>query len=175
MNKISITISFYELILLPVIITKIIKVSFYIPDLWLIDQLSTVLSRVELNQPWKLINLFGSDNNSNSNAYQESVAETTLNTSSSSSSSKAPLHFSISVRYRYSCSLNYYGENCNHYCKPRDSKHGHYHCHPQTGELVCNPGWTGITVFNISMLPTHNPRLTNFSEKQKKNELFFVV
>ncbi|CAH8826080.1 unnamed protein product [Trichobilharzia szidati] len=113
-------------------------------DLWLIDQLSTVLSRVELNQPWKRINLFGSDNNSNSDAYQESVAETTLNTSSSSSlSSTAPLHFNISVKYRYSCSLNYYGENCNYYCKPRDSKLGHYHCHPQTGELVCNRGWTG--------------------------------
>ncbi|CAH8438367.1 unnamed protein product [Heterobilharzia americana] len=107
-------------------------------DLWLIDQLSTILSRVELNQPWTLVNLIGSDDNSVLNTYQQSVNETTLSLLSPSYS-----YFSILVRYRYSCSINYYGEDCNHFCRPRDSSFGHYQCHPQTGELVCNPGWIG--------------------------------
>lgn len=63
--------------------------------------------------------------------------------SSSSSLILSHTYFNISASYRYSCTLNYYGEHCNHYCKPRDSKLGHYHCHPQTGELICNAGWTG--------------------------------
>lgn len=49
----------------------------------------------------------------------------------------------ISVAFKYLCSKNYYGPNCNHYCDPRHSVMTHYRCHPQTGAIVCQPGWKG--------------------------------
>ncbi|CAH8441019.1 unnamed protein product [Schistosoma mattheei] len=111
-------------------------------DLWLIDQLSSILSRVELNQPWRPIKLLETRYNSSTEIRKAFRNENSIN-SSSSSLILSQTYFNISASYRYSCTLNYYGEHCNHYCKPRDSKLGHYQCHPQTGELICNAGWTG--------------------------------
>ncbi|CAH8443162.1 unnamed protein product [Schistosoma rodhaini] len=111
-------------------------------DLWLIDQLSSILSRIELNQPWRPIRLLETGHNSSTEIQHAFRDENTIN-SSSSSLILSQTYFNISASYRYSCTLNYYGEHCNHYCKPRDSKLGHYQCHPQTGELICNAGWTG--------------------------------
>ncbi|ELT91610.1 hypothetical protein CAPTEDRAFT_188763 [Capitella teleta] len=42
------------------------------------------------------------------------------------------------------CDLNYYGDDCTHYCHGHDSDaEGHYTCADQTGAMLCIPGWTG--------------------------------
>jgi hypothetical protein len=47
----------------------------------------------------------------------------------------------FSFRYRVSCSANFYGSQCSRFCSPLSS---HSHCDPQTGEIQCEQGWTGI-------------------------------
>ncbi|KAH8855345.1 Protein jagged-1b [Schistosoma japonicum] len=112
-------------------------------DLWLVDQLSSVLYRVELNQPWTSIKLDELSHSISVEDVQQKFTDMTNSLTSSSTKNLSPSYFNISASYRYLCSLNYYGEHCNRYCKPRDSHLGHYQCHPQTGELICNSGWTG--------------------------------
>ena len=44
--------------------------------------------------------------------------------------------------YRVNCQPNYFGEQCNILCRPRDDVYGHFTCSSQ-GETVCLPGWQG--------------------------------
>lgn len=44
--------------------------------------------------------------------------------------------------YRVTCQPNYYGEQCNILCRPRDDVYGHFVCSEQ-GDVVCLPGWQG--------------------------------
>lgn len=44
--------------------------------------------------------------------------------------------------YRVTCQPNYFGEQCNILCRPRDDVYGHSTC-SQQGEIVCLPGWQG--------------------------------
>jgi len=47
----------------------------------------------------------------------------------------------FSFRYRVSCSTNFYGSQCSHFCSPLSI---HSRCDPQTGDIICQQGWTGI-------------------------------
>jgi Golgi apparatus protein 1 len=47
----------------------------------------------------------------------------------------------FSFRYRVSCSTNFYGSQCSRFCSPLSS---HSRCDPQTGDILCQQGWTGI-------------------------------
>lgn len=44
--------------------------------------------------------------------------------------------------HRVYCSLNYYGDGCTTFCRPRDDQFGHYNC-SSTGQKVCLDGWYG--------------------------------
>lgn len=48
----------------------------------------------------------------------------------------------LAYSYRVTCQTNYYGEQCNILCRPRDDIYGHYTC-SQQGNIVCLPGWQG--------------------------------
>lgn len=45
--------------------------------------------------------------------------------------------------YRVVCDTNYFGEQCQVLCKPRDDSLGHYTCAQTTGERECLAGWSG--------------------------------
>ncbi|CAF3903583.1 unnamed protein product [Adineta steineri] len=47
----------------------------------------------------------------------------------------------FSFRYRVSCSTNFYGSQCSRFCSPLSL---HSRCDPQTGDIICQQGWTGI-------------------------------
>lgn len=47
----------------------------------------------------------------------------------------------FSFRYRVSCSTNFYGLQCSRFCSPLSI---HSRCDPQTGDIICQQGWTGI-------------------------------
>lgn len=47
----------------------------------------------------------------------------------------------FSFRYRVSCSNNFYGSKCSRFCSPLSS---HSRCDPETGDILCQQGWTGI-------------------------------
>ncbi|CAF0870541.1 unnamed protein product [Adineta ricciae] len=47
----------------------------------------------------------------------------------------------FSFRYRVSCATNFYGSQCSRFCSPLSS---HSRCDPQTGEIICQQGWTGV-------------------------------
>ncbi|VUZ43658.1 unnamed protein product [Hymenolepis diminuta] len=49
----------------------------------------------------------------------------------------------LTLSYRIACPPDYYGEDCERYCAPRDSPLGHYKCDPKDGRIVCLPGWEG--------------------------------
>lgn len=49
---------------------------------------------------------------------------------------------SLTYSYRVTCQPNYYGEQCNILCRPRDDIYGHYTC-SQQGSVMCLPGWQG--------------------------------
>ena len=50
---------------------------------------------------------------------------------------------SITFTFQVSCSSYYYGLNCDVFCEEiDDDMKGHYTCDPQTGEKVCQPGYT---------------------------------
>ncbi|RWS25715.1 neurogenic locus protein delta-like protein, partial [Leptotrombidium deliense] len=49
---------------------------------------------------------------------------------------------SLTFAYRVVCEENYYGENCETLCKPRDDQFGHFTC-LSNGEKRCLQGWTG--------------------------------
>ncbi|GIY45552.1 delta-like protein 1 [Caerostris extrusa] len=51
-------------------------------------------------------------------------------------------HTAFSYAIRVRCLDNYYGENCEKLCRPRNDKFGHYTCSP-TGDKVCHRGWKG--------------------------------
>ncbi|NP_001310767.1 delta-like protein 1 precursor [Parasteatoda tepidariorum] len=51
-------------------------------------------------------------------------------------------HTAFSYAIRVRCLDNYYGDNCEKLCRPRNDKFGHYTCSP-TGDKVCYRGWTG--------------------------------
>lgn len=53
-----------------------------------------------------------------------------------------PLNQTFNYSYRVVCLNNYYGEECNRYCKARDDKFGHYSC-SENGDILCNQGWSG--------------------------------
>lgn len=44
---------------------------------------------------------------------------------------------------RVYCSLNYYGDGCTTFCRPRDDQFGHYNC-SSTGQKLCHKGWYGL-------------------------------
>lgn len=46
----------------------------------------------------------------------------------------------FSFRYRVSCSSNFYGSQCSRFCSPLSD---HSRCDPQTGDMICEQGWTG--------------------------------
>lgn len=48
----------------------------------------------------------------------------------------------LTYSYRVTCQQNYYGDQCNILCRPRDDVYGHYTC-SQMGNIVCLPGWQG--------------------------------
>lgn len=48
----------------------------------------------------------------------------------------------LAYSYRVTCQSNYYGDQCNILCRPRDDVYGHYTC-SQRGNVVCLPGWQG--------------------------------
>lgn len=48
---------------------------------------------------------------------------------------------SLTVEWKVYCDKDYYGSKCSVHCVPEDSDAGHYTCHPDTGEIVCRPGW----------------------------------
>lgn len=48
----------------------------------------------------------------------------------------------LTYSYRVTCQPNYYGEQCNVFCRPRDDVYGHYTCSEQ-GNILCYPGWQG--------------------------------
>jgi hypothetical protein len=52
-----------------------------------------------------------------------------------------PTELVVSVKVY--CTTNYYGLGCDVYCIAQDDTQGHYTCDTQTGDKVCNPGWTG--------------------------------
>lgn len=49
---------------------------------------------------------------------------------------------SLAYSYRVTCQPNYFGDQCNILCRPRDDVYGHYNCSPQ-GDIVCLAGWSG--------------------------------
>ncbi|KAM7539277.1 hypothetical protein Aperf_G00000051225 [Anoplocephala perfoliata] len=49
----------------------------------------------------------------------------------------------LTLSYRFACPPDYYGDDCERYCAPRDSPLGHYKCDPKDGRIVCLPGWRG--------------------------------
>ncbi|VDN98623.1 unnamed protein product [Rodentolepis nana] len=49
----------------------------------------------------------------------------------------------LTLSYRIACPPDYYGEDCDYYCAPRDSPLGHYKCDTKDGRIVCLPGWEG--------------------------------
>jgi delta-like protein len=46
----------------------------------------------------------------------------------------------FSFRYRVSCSTDFYGEQCSRFCSPLSI---HSQCDQNTGDIVCQQGWTG--------------------------------
>lgn len=57
----------------------------------------------------------------------------------------------FSFRYRVSCSSNFYGSQCSRFCSPLSS---HSRCDPQTGDMICEQGWTGSDC-NQAICPTN--------------------
>ncbi|XP_027017863.1 protein jagged-1b isoform X1 [Tachysurus fulvidraco] len=51
-------------------------------------------------------------------------------------------HFTTEYRLRFRCDTNYYGPQCNKFCRARDDFFGHFDCDP-VGSKVCKDGWTG--------------------------------
>lgn len=49
----------------------------------------------------------------------------------------------LTISYRFVCPPDYYGDDCERYCAPRDSPLGHYKCDQKDGRIVCLPGWRG--------------------------------
>ena len=49
---------------------------------------------------------------------------------------------SLAYSYRVTCQANYFGDQCNILCRPRDDVYGHFTC-SQQGEVLCLPGWQG--------------------------------
>lgn len=45
-------------------------------------------------------------------------------------------------RFRVHCALNYYGDGCSTFCRPRNDQFGHYSC-SQGGHKSCHEGWSG--------------------------------
>jgi hypothetical protein len=54
--------------------------------------------------------------------------------------------------YRVTCQPNYYGEQCNILCKPRDDAYGHFAC-SEYGDVVCLPGWQGKYCMDAICMP----------------------
>ena len=52
------------------------------------------------------------------------------------------LRSSIVYRFRVYCALNYFGDGCMTFCRPRNDQFGHYNCSP-AGHKLCHEGWTG--------------------------------
>lgn len=48
----------------------------------------------------------------------------------------------LTYSYRVTCQPNYFGEQCNILCRPRDDVYGHFFCSKE-GEIVCLAGWQG--------------------------------
>lgn len=48
----------------------------------------------------------------------------------------------LNLLNRVYCALNYYGDGCNTFCRPRDDQFGHYNC-SLTGQKLCLEGWLG--------------------------------
>ncbi|CAH8564829.1 unnamed protein product [Schistosoma turkestanicum] len=51
----------------------------------------------------------------------------------------------LSIHYRILCDNNFYGNYCEIFCQEQSGIHGHYRCDEQTGNHVCQHGWTGKT------------------------------
>ncbi|KAI4874357.1 hypothetical protein NFI96_022214 [Prochilodus magdalenae] len=49
---------------------------------------------------------------------------------------------SLEYRIRFRCDVNYYGPQCNKFCRTRDDFFGHFDC-DAAGSKVCKDGWTG--------------------------------
>ncbi|XP_076850667.1 LOW QUALITY PROTEIN: uncharacterized protein LOC143500444 [Brachyhypopomus gauderio] len=49
---------------------------------------------------------------------------------------------SLEYRLRFRCHSNYYGPQCNEFCRSRDDFFGHFDC-DATGSKVCKDGWEG--------------------------------
>ncbi|CAI8025224.1 Delta-like protein B [Geodia barretti] len=48
----------------------------------------------------------------------------------------------ITFSFSLSCNTNYYGSNCNTYCRATNDNLGHYSCHSSTGAKLCLAGWS---------------------------------
>lgn len=75
---------------------------------------------------------------------------------------------SLSYSYRVTCQPNYYGEQCNILCRPRDDVYGHYTC-SQQGSVVCLPGWQGSYCLDPICSPGCNKFQGNCSRPNECN------
>ncbi|OON13706.1 EGF-like domain protein [Opisthorchis viverrini] len=119
-----------------------------------IDRLQKTFERFPVGKTWSTIDMVATAVESNQTKAEQSddISEHLPKESINRRPSSTGTVHSLQIRYRYSCRRNYYGPSCNHFCAPRDSALGHYNCHPQTGAIICHPGWTG-TWCNVAMCP----------------------
>ena len=47
----------------------------------------------------------------------------------------------IELSFRLTCSANFYGDNCETFCTPRNNSEGHFTCNSVTGQVECLPGY----------------------------------
>lgn len=51
-------------------------------------------------------------------------------------------HFQLQVSFRYSCCKDFYGKECDTFCKPSANDRGYYNC-SSNGERICHAGYSG--------------------------------
>lgn len=51
----------------------------------------------------------------------------------------------IELSFRLTCSPNFYGDNCEIFCEPRNDSGGQFTCNPVSGEIECRPGYGDIS------------------------------
>ncbi|CAH8654110.1 unnamed protein product [Schistosoma guineensis] len=51
----------------------------------------------------------------------------------------------LSIHYQVLCNNNFYGNYCEIFCQEQNGIHGYYKCDEQTGNHICQHGWSGKT------------------------------
>ncbi|VDO62603.1 unnamed protein product [Schistosoma margrebowiei] len=49
------------------------------------------------------------------------------------------------IHYQVLCNNNFYGNYCEIFCQEQNGIHGYYKCDEQTGNHICQHGWSGNT------------------------------